>query len=161
MITLACFWEYVPYSFRKLIIWSFLGLRQVCSIESASPSSLWPLCSSQLVADVYCGRHSVLVLGAFAKWRKEIISSVMSVRPSVRPRTWNSWATTGRISMKYIWVFLKKYVEKLRCMKTNVRLWYRSFLLRMRNVSMRSGWENRNTHFMFNNLSFLEKSCHL
>jgi hypothetical protein len=37
---------------------------------------------------------------------------------------------------------------------------YRSFLLRMRNVSGKICRENQNTHFMFNNF-FFRKSCHL
>ena len=108
MITLACFWEYVPYCFRNLIIWSFLGLRQACSIESASPTSLWPLCSCQLVADVYRGRHSVFVLGAFAKLRKGIISSVMSVRPSARP------LGTARLPLdRFSWNLISEYFSKI------------------------------------------------
>jgi len=153
MITLACFWEYVPYCFRNLIIWSFLGLRQVCSIESASPSSLWPLCSCQLVADVYCGRHSVFVLDAFANLRKGIISSVMSLLPSARPLG-TARLSLDRFSWNFIWVFFKNMSRNFDCMKTNIHLWYRSVRLRMRNVSHKSCWEIQNTHSVFNNGGF-------
>ena len=42
-------------------------------------------------------------LGVFAKLQKATISFVMSpsVRPSVRPSSWNSSAPTGRILMKF------------------------------------------------------------
>jgi hypothetical protein len=43
----------------------------------------------------------MVILGAFAKLRKEINSFVMAVRPSVRPSAWNNSAQAGRNFMKF------------------------------------------------------------
>jgi len=86
--------------------------------------------------------YLILLLGAFAKLRKETFSFVMSVSPSVQ----NNWAPTGWIFMKlYIWVFLKNVWRKFpydltRIMGTSQEcictfMISHSVLLRMRSVS--------------------------
>ena len=50
-------------------------------------------------------------LGAFTKLLKAAISFVMSVRPS----TWNNWASNGRIFMKFdISVFYENLSRKIQ-----------------------------------------------
>jgi hypothetical protein len=113
------------------------------------------------------GTHSqwqavCLVLGTFAKFRKATVIVVMSVRLPA----WNNFAPTGRSFMKFdIWVFFENLLRKfeLDYNLTSITgtlhedqctcvIISRSVLLRMRNVSDKSCRENRNTHFVFNNI---------
>jgi len=48
-----------------------------------------------------------LFSGVFTKLRKATVSFVMSVRLSVHLSAWNNSALTGRIFMKFIWVFFE------------------------------------------------------
>ena len=83
--------------------------------------------------------------GAFEKLPNATVSSVMSIRLSVRPSAWNNSVPTGRIFMKfYVWVFLETQSTKgVFHNLTKWRLFYvktftiisRRILLRMVNVS--------------------------
>jgi len=42
-----------------------------------------------------------MLIGAFVQFRKATVSFVMSVRPSVRPSSWNTSVPTGRIYLKF------------------------------------------------------------
>jgi len=87
----------------------------------------------------------------------------MSVRPSVRPSTWNNSAPTGRIFMKFdILTIFRKSVEKIQVslksdkktgllyVKTNIYIFIisRSFLLRMKNISDKDCRENQKTLYV-------------
>jgi hypothetical protein len=101
-------------------------------------------------------------LGAFAQFGKATISSSY---PSVRPSAWNSaptgricinfdilsicrksvgtvqaWIKSGKNNGYFTWILMQIYIISL------------SVLLRMRNVWDKSCRENKNTHFMLNNL---------
>ena len=88
-----------------------------------------------------------------------------AVTPSVRLSAWNNSAHSEWVFMKFsIWLLLPKYVAKIQVwLKSDKNNWYFRwrriyiliiFLLRMRNVSDKSGREDQNTHFMFNNFLF-------
>jgi hypothetical protein len=103
-------------------------------------------------------------------WKIAKICYLRRVCLSVCPTAWNNSAPTGRIFMKfYIWVFFPKicrensrfikiWQEQVALYLTNIHLFIisRSVLFRMRNYSDESCWENKNTHFTFNNF-FLSK----
>jgi hypothetical protein len=87
------------------------------------------------------------------------------VCPSVRLSAWNNAASTGHIFMKF-GVFLNLF-EKIQgllksdtnsghftLIPTDILIVSGSVLLRMRNVSDRSCWENRNAHFVSSNFFF-------
>jgi hypothetical protein len=90
----------------------------------------------------------------------------------VRPSAWNS-VPTGRIFMKAdIWLFFRKYVEKIQVYLNQTRrkgtlheglfivmVISRLMLLRMKNMSDKCCRETQNTHFMFN--SVFRKLCRL
>jgi hypothetical protein len=114
---------------------------------------------------------SLVILGAFAKFRKATISCVMSVRLSVRMEQLGShWNDFHEIW--YLCIF-RKYVEKFQVLLKPYKnngyfIWRpvsifliisRSIILRMKNVSDKICRENENTHFVFNNFFF--KSCRL
>ena len=55
-----------------------------------------------------------MFLGDFETLRKALISFVMFVRPSGRPLSvWNNSASTGRIFMKFLFIF-PNFVEKIQ-----------------------------------------------
>jgi hypothetical protein len=60
----------------------------------------------------------MLILGAFAKYRKATISFVMFVRPSAR----NNSAPTGWIIVEfYIWVFFRNIPENIKVLLKSVK----------------------------------------
>jgi hypothetical protein len=87
----------------------------------------------------------------------------ISVRPS--PSAWNSSAPTGQILMEFdVRVFFIKSIEKIQLSFNSASNLYCTFhdvstfmiisrliLLRMRNISDNSCWENQNTHIVFRN----------
>ena len=91
--------------------------------------------------------------------RRLLVSSCLSVRPSVRLSASNSSAPIGRIFMKFIiWVFLEILSIKPKFHKNRTRTTgtsheyqtafiFRSVLLRMRNVSHKS-LEEFKTHIL-------------
>jgi hypothetical protein len=100
---------------------------------------------------------------------KTTIGFLMSVRPSV----WNNSAPTGRIFMFFCFFVFEYFFEnqsrkiKLNQNWTRIKgtlhadrytfsIMSRSVLLRMKNVSVKSCRETRNTHFVFNNFFFFE-----
>jgi hypothetical protein len=55
------------------------------------------------------------LLGEIAKFRKEIFSFIMSVRPSVRLSAWNISVLTGRIFIKFhIRVFFENLPKEFK-----------------------------------------------
>ena len=63
------------------------------------------------------------IVGAFAKLRKATINIVISVPPSVLPSTWNIWAPSGRIFMKFdIWVLFSDLSRKFGFHSTLTRM---------------------------------------
>ena len=57
-----------------------------------------------------CRASEIVLLRAFTKLRKAIISFVMSVCLAVRPPTWKNSVPTERICMKFhIWVFFENH----------------------------------------------------
>ena len=113
-------------------------------------------------------------LGAVAKLRKETVSFVMSVRPSVCPHG-TTRNPTGRIFVQFdIWVYLYILLRKFNFHYNATRITSnlhedqctgvsisRLVLPRMRNVSYKICRENQSTYFVFNNFFFLRKSCRL
>jgi hypothetical protein len=108
-------------------------------------------------------------LGAFAKWRKVIISFVMSVRLSVRPSI--RWKVLGShwtvfSVIWYLWILLKSVKKIQVSLKSDKNAGYltwrpiyifilpRSSLLRMRNVSDSICRENENVRFVCHNFFF-------
>jgi hypothetical protein len=106
------------------------------------------------------------------RWDCQLHNVCLSV---FRLSAWKNSAATWRIFMKfYIWVFIRKSLEKFQVSSKpdkkagycTWRLMYcmtvsRSVLLRMRNISNKRCRQNPNTHFVFLNFVFCLKSCRL
>ena len=111
-------------------------------------------------------------LGAFAKLRKATINFVRSVCLSVCLSAWNSSAPTWRIFTKFdIWVFFENLSRKFNFHENltiitgtlhedqyTLLIISRSFLLKMRNASDKSGTGNQ-THILCSINFFILKSC--
>jgi hypothetical protein len=95
------------------------------------------------------------VFRAFAKLCRATISSVMSVRLSVRPSTWNNSAPIGRIFTKFICGLLEKSVEKIY---VSLKLCKNKGYFRY--FQMKSCRENQNTHFVFSNSLFENRAVY-
>ena len=115
----------------------------------------------------WCAAPSVLTIvrrvRKIAKGGYSLRHVCPSVRPSLRPSTWNS-APTGRIFIKFdISIFLENLRKKTGSL--HEILWTfmiisRWILRKMRNFVDKSCRENQNTHFMLSNF-FFRKLCHL
>ena len=140
-------WKQVFSSFRSLTLHSFQGIF-VCFVVF-------------LCAVIWSTFDYFSFLVTFTESRKATISLIMPARPSA----WNNSAPTWRIFMKFdIWVFFGNLSRKFKFHQNLTRItgtlhedWYtymiiyRSFLLRMRNVSDKIWRENQNIHFILKN----------
>jgi len=143
------------------------------STNSFCPHSVFMCCVWIWEQTAIISLYSInwLGLGAFAKQRKATISFVVSVRPSVRIEQLGSHWT----DFHYIWhlCIFRKSVEKiqvsLKSDKNNGTLHEdryvfliisRLILLRMRNVSDKSCWENQKTRIMFKNFIFENRAVY-
>ena len=109
----------------------------------------------------------LLLLGAFAKFRKAAVGFVMSVCLSVRTHGTTRLPLYG-FSRNLMFVYFSK-LEKIQISlkldtphdgQCTFLITSRSFLLRTRNVTHRRCKENRNIHFVYSNF-FFRKSCRL
>ena len=151
-----------------LFLFVYSNERSVCIIEIARLNSLTTVSFSRRIL-----KHpvSALVSGAFVKLRKATISFVMSLSVLVSSRI--EQIGSHWIDFHWLWylsIFAKsveKIQDSLRSNKNNKSFtWrpinifdddvctfkiFRSFLLRMENVSEKLCRENQNTNFTLNN----------
>ena len=129
----------------------------------------WSLSNNWLISR--CVTHcllSIILLGPFANLRKGLllVSLCLSVRSRVRMDLGSLWKDFHEICYLFFEKKVEKFQVSLKSHKNNgyftwrpLHIFFfisRSFLLRMRNVSGKSCWENQNTSFFVQKLFFFE-----
>jgi hypothetical protein len=89
-----------------------LSLTSTVCVEIVVVSSDCSFCVHRRSSSHSCKSHQFF--GAFAKFRKTIISFILSACPYLRPSAWSNSAPSGSVLMKFDMSIFRKYFEKIQ-----------------------------------------------